>query len=131
MNEEVFKNLINHYFRFRDNLKNKIYNNNISFANEDCYLIEKNWSQALLNCFSIYKNTRYLSLPKYSPNFINNYVDLIKCIKNKKKFELISKNIIRIIYQDELKNNNIVNYYGGYGQLIIEYKKKMKRILYY
>ena len=38
--------------------------------------------------------------------------------------ELISKNIIRFIYQNDLNYNSIVNYYAGNGKLIIEFQDK-------
>ena len=124
MNENIFNRLINEYINFREKIKIKINQSFFFYGLEDCYLIDELCIDNLKICFKIYKKTGNLSLPEINPKFINDISEYIYYIKNKRNSKLISKNLINNIYRNELKNNSIVNYYGGNGKLIIEFKYK-------
>ena len=124
MDEEHFIDLMEEYSNFRGNLEIRISNSSISSGEEVCYIIDEFWNDELFNCFNEFNNLKKISLPKKTPNFINDIPTLIDWIKNKKKFKLISKDLICFIYKNKLKMNSLVNYYCGNKKLIIDYIDK-------
>ena len=123
---------------FNNKLSNNIKNKEISLINEECYLIEESWSNELNECFEKHnklknekKNTSKINyinyLPQNDPEFINDFSSIIKYLNNNKKIKLVSKKLIESIYEDEdLIENEIINYYSGNNKLIIEYKENNK-----
>ena len=124
MNEVDFLDLMEEYSRFRSTFKIQINNSSISSGKDDCYIIDEYWNVNLINCFQQYNKSRSIILPGKNPNFINDIPTLIDCIKKKKKFKLISKDLIFLINKNKLKMDSLVNYYCGNRKLIIEYKYK-------
>ena len=126
MNEKYFNDLINEYSRFKENLEYQIKYPSVSTGEDDCYIIDESWDASLNFCFQKYVNSRTISLPRKTPSFINDIPTLIDYIKKKKKFKLISKYLIFLIYKSELNKNSPVNYYCGNNNLIIDYKNKIE-----
>ena len=141
MDEDSYISIKNDYYNFREELAKKIKSPSISMNNEDSYLIEESWHNQLLDYFGKYdtlkeqgkinKNTDFLDfLPKLEGEFINNFSQIIKCIKDNKKMKLISHELIESIYKkDDLNDLNIIKYYAGNNKIIIEYKNNDKKAL--
>ena len=122
--------LKDNYQNFRNELTNNIKNLSISMESEDCYLVEESTDETLFNDFDNFKNQMILdnnvNNDLYQKNVIvivNDFSSIINCLKNNKKLKLISKQLIKTLYEENsLKQYNCVNYYSGNNKLIIEYK---------
>ena len=125
MNEEIFLEMMKKYHDFKNYLIDHINYTFLSYGIEECYFIDELWIYELENCFKKYNNIGYFSIPERFPIFINSISSYISYIKKKQNFSLISKKVINILYKysnkEELKNQNKVKYYAGFGKLIIEF----------
>ena len=139
MDENSYISIKKEFYDFKENLSNNIKDTNFSLENEDCYLIEESWDNELIQYFDKYNNIAinnkktnknkykidFLNiLPEDDPVFINDFSSVFRCLKNHKKMKLVSKKVIESIYEkDDLKENNIIQYYSGNNKIIIEYKE--------
>ena len=134
MDEEFIAKLANLYNSFRNTLESKIKDKEISFNNDECYLI-KDYDNKLNKIIKNYelckKYNRYsfessCSLPK-PPDFINDISSMIACIKNNINYKLMQKEVIDLINKKNKLNNNkgeLVKYYTGNYKIIIEFNRK-------
>ena len=122
----------NKYEQFNKMLKNRIPQNSLYLYNNECYLINNSWDQEFSNNITNYRNIKnsYDSknnnlenfLPKNPPKFLDDIDSVIDYLKTNKIFKLISKELINLIYNENVLNNiNLVNYYSGYNKIIIEF----------
>ena len=138
MDEETFISLSSEYYIFRKQLVKNLKSSKISIDPKDCYLIEESWLNNIINSFNKYENLKKQKrvnhnfnfinwLPENDPEFINDIPSILNCIKNNKKFKLVSKNLMEYIYdKKDLIEENYIKYYSGNNKLIIEYKENGK-----
>ena len=131
MDEEFIAKLAHLYNSFRNTLESKIKDKEISFNNDECYLI-KDYDNKLNKIIKNYelcrKYNRYsfessCSLPE-PPDFINGISSMINCLKNNTNYKLIQKEVIHLINKKNNLNNNkgqLVKYYTGNYKIIIEF----------
>ena len=134
MNEQLFYKVKKEYFAFRKELENNI--NNFSdiriLNNKECYLIKENWNNILLNIITKYEKIQQrnkcgkIPLPKNQPQLIHDISSVKYCIQNNYKLKLVSKNLINLLYRENLNNYNNIHYSAGNNKIIIEYKQKEK-----
>ena len=132
----VIKKAFNNFWSL---LETRIKNENTSYYDNECYLIDNNWYNELEknirdyeNNLLSYNNKKFkkinkpeLLIPKKFPDFIDNINKAIEFLKAKIKPKLISKNVLNSIYKkEELKNINMVKYFSGFNNLIIMFKGK-------
>ena len=134
MDEQFFVTIMNEYYSFKDRLEKRIKKSAFSCKYEDYYLIDENWNNKLVKCFTDYKALKKsnenlkiskddCTLPEGDPEFINDFPKLIRHLKNNKNIKLVSKRLIEFIYsKNDLKGVNYVYYFAGNNKLIIEYK---------
>ena len=68
------------------------------------------------------QNQKSLYLENQKPEFINDFSSLINNIKEGKKFKLINKEFMDILFHRyELKKNSFINYYTGNNNIIMDY----------
>ena len=141
MNEEEFILIKNEFYKFREQLSKDIKKTWISISQEECYLIEGSSFEKLEEGFNKYENLKKENkideevdyddlIPDFS--FINDFSSVINCLKSNRKFKLISKKLIEVLYdEDFLKKQKCIKYYSGKNKLLIEYKdiKENKSIL--
>ena len=105
------------YDSFRNELKNKIINRNISINNNQCYLINDNWVDEYIKAFNNInkpreKYKRNSKLNFFKPDVLNDFSSIINYLKNEKKFKLINKEFMEFIFnKKELNQNNLINYF--------------------
>jgi hypothetical protein len=133
---DIFSNEIKNAFNnFRSVLETKIKNNNVTYYDNNCYLVDNKWYNELEKNIKDYENNQLsysskiyvkkkiykpkLSLPQQFPDFINDKNIAIELIKSNDKPKLIGKNIINSIYKKEDLKNYIVKYVAGFNNLII------------
>ena len=133
---DIFSNEIKNAFNsFRNILETRIKNNNVTYYDNDCYLVDNKWYNELEKNIKDYENNQLsysskiyvkkkiykpkLSLPQQFPDFINDMNIAIELIKSNDKPKLIGKNIINSIYKKEDLKNYIVKYVAGFNNLII------------
>ena len=138
MDEETFISLSSEYYVFRKQFVKNLKSSKISIDPKDCYLIEESWLNDIIKSFDKYDNLKKQKrvnhnfnfinwLPENDPEFINDIPSILNCIKNNKKFKLVSKNMMEYIYdKKDLVDENYIKYYSGKNKLIIEYKEKGK-----
>ena len=130
MNEDIFINLKEIYFNFREELQKHIYNPTFFSDDENYYLIDDFWERDFIVCINIYKKNGKLFIPNF-PNFINDITSFIKNIRANKNCKLICKNVLYEFYKDnyenELKKINSIKYYAGYGKLIIQFNNTREK----
>ena len=138
MDEETFISLSSEYYIFRKQLVKNLKTPKITIEPKDCYLIEESWINDIINSFNKYDNLKKQKrvnhnfnfinwLPENDPEFINDIPSILNCIKNNKKFKLVSKNFMEYIYdKKDLIEENYIKYYSGNNKLIIEYKENGK-----
>ena len=138
MDEETFISLSSEYYVFRKQFIKNLKSSKISIDPKDCYLIEESWLNDIIKSFDKYDNLKKQKrvnhnfnfinwLPENDPEFINDIPSILNCIKNNKKFKLVSKNMMEYIYdKKDLVDENYIKYYSGKNKLIIEYKEKGK-----
>jgi len=129
---------MNEFKTFKTIFETRIKKDNITYNDNDCYLIENRWyneleknikiSEKNYNQFQINKNGVYnrnitnskVSFPKGSPIFINEINKAIEYLKSNNKPQLVSTKLMsRIIKNEDLKNKNVVKYFPGFNNLII------------
>ena len=134
---------INDFKSFKTEFENRIKNNNITYYDNDCYLIDNGWYIELEKKIEIYKKNKVqlsnkkaifnysnmgklrVSFPQQSPIFMNDINDTIKYLKCNNMPQLISIKLMNKIYKKEnLKNMNVVKYYSGFNNLIIMFIEK-------
>ena len=136
LNNKVKKefNSFNKEFEIKDK------NNIISLENNEMYLIEESWFNELSYNIENNKKNQYSNknlnsknnngikkriLPEDSPYFIDSIEAAINYLLKKNKFKLIIKKLINLLYREiDLTDINIVNYYSGNNNLIIEFINK-------
>ena len=138
MDEETFISLSSEYYIFRKQFLKNVKSSKISIDPKDCYLIEESWINDIVDSFNKYDNLKKQKsvnhnfnfikwLPENDPEFINDIPSILNCIKNNKKFKLVSKNLMEYIYdKKDLIEENYIKYYSGNNKLIIEYKENSK-----
>jgi len=138
MDEETFISLSSEYYIFRKQLVKNLKTSKISIEPKDCYLIEESWINDIINSFNKYDNLKKQKrvnhnfnfinwLPENDPEFINDIPSILNCIKNNKKFKLVSKILMEYIYdKKDLVEEKYIKYYSGNNKLIIEYKENGK-----
>ena len=129
MKEANFNSLKKIYDDFEFRLLKNIKNLNKYFFtqnNEDCYIIEESWYNDLSKFFTTSNNTSKIPFPNNLFIFISDFKCIIDHLKNRKKFKLVNKKLIELLYRNEnkLKNIPIIRYYSGKNKIIIEYKEK-------
>ena len=119
MDEDSYISIYNEYYNFRRQIFKNIKSNKITMDPKDCYLLEETWINDLIEYFNKYDELKeqnkinhkldYLNyLPEDDPEFINDIPSILDCIKNNKKFMLVSKKLIESIYdKEELVDKNI------------------------
>ena len=136
MDEEQFISIKNEFYKFREQLSKNIKKTFIS-SKEGCYLIEDSCIKELEEGFNDYellkrenKIDEKFDYDDFIPEdftFINDFSSVINCLKSKKKFKLISKQLLEEIYdEDFLKEKNCIKYYSGKNKLLIEFKDKVE-----
>jgi hypothetical protein len=125
---------MNEYDTFIDRLEKRFKKSTFSCKYEDYYLIDEDWYNKLVKCFTDYKDLKKsnedskvskddIHLPEGDPEFIMDFPKLISHLKNNKNIKLVSKKLIEFIYnKNDLKGANCVYYYAGNNKIIIEYK---------
>ena len=113
----------NDFFEFTEELFQQIEETEISLDNEICYLINESWINKFIND----KNNIDIKFPQ----FLYDFKDIISCIRDNQKFNIIKKQFINNYYSEkELKNAKFIKYYTGNNNIIIEFEKnKEKRAL--
>ena len=113
----------NDFFEFTEELFQQIEETEISLDNEICYLIKESWIKKFIND----KNNIDIKFPQ----FLYDFKDIISCIRDNQKFNIIKKQFINNYYSEkELKNAKFIKYYTGNNNIIIEFEKnKEKRAL--
>ena len=129
MKEAKFNILKKEYDAFEISLLKRIKNINKNFFtqnNEDCYIIEESWYNELSKFFTSHNNSSKIPFPRNLSIFISDFKCIIEHLKNRKKFKLINKKLIELLYRNEnkLKNIPIIKYYSGNNKIILEYKEK-------
>ena len=116
------------YDKFRNKLINDITNQQMSSNSEDCCLIDELF-------FSDYINPKITNRPlnniptlKIDEFLIKDFAKIQYYIKNNKKFKLINKLSIDLIFKSKL-NFPFVQYYGGNNKIIIVFKGKKDKPL--
>ena len=111
------------YKYFKNELDNKIKDNNISiYNNTQCYAINESW----INEFN-----RSSTLPRKNPEFLNDISSLINCLKGRKNFSLTNIELMNFIFKtnkNELNKNSLFKYYTGNNKIIIENKSNNEKI---
>ena len=134
---------INDFKSFKTEFENRIKNNNITYYDNDCYLIDNGWYIELEKKIEIYKKNKVqlsnkkaifnnsnmgklrVPFPQQSPIFMNDINDTIKYLKCNNMPQLISIKLMNKIYKKEnLKNMKVVKYYSGFNNLIIMFMEK-------
>ena len=122
---------MNEFKTFRAAFEARIKKDNITYYDNDCYLIENRWYNELeknVKISEINKNRVYsrnisnskLSFPKGAPIFINEINKAIEYLKSNNNPQLISTKLMsRIIKNEDLKNKKVVKYFPGFNNLII------------
>ena len=128
---------MNEFKTFRTTFETRIKKNNITYYDNDCYLIENRWYNELEKNVKISEknNSQFpktngvysrnisnpkVSFPKGSPIFINEINKAIEYLKSNNKPQLISTKIMsKIIKNEDLKNKKVVKYFPGFNNLII------------
>ena len=130
MKKKDFIYFANQYYNFRRQLEKQINNSNHLISGV-CHLINESWIQYLDSCTDKYNRGEYslqntIPFPKEHPKFINEFSTAVKYIKYNKKFIIISKKLIDLLYErnDIIKSNVI--YYAGNHRLIVEIKENDK-----
>ena len=123
---KAFNKIKTEYLEFRKKLENDIKGNQKLNPSEDCCLIEESFIKEIVkndispNLSNSYPNVNQL---KKNPIIINDFDDAINHINSNIKLKLVCIKIFELMgFKNILKNNNIVNYYGGNKKLIIEFK---------
>ena len=130
MEDQYFIKIMKIYESFKSKLNENINNSLINISSGDYYIIEEYYLNELEQKITNYnknkssKNINYsISLPDQKPEIINNFSDLINCLKNNRIIRLISKEFMELINnKNNLNNSNYVQYFCGNEKLIIEYK---------
>ena len=114
------------YETFRYQLKNDITNHQIISSSEDCCLIDKLLFSNYINQNTGNRPFNSNSSLKIDELLIKDFASIIYYLKNNKKFELINKSSINIIFKNKYNSLNLpyVEYYGGYNKIIIMFKGK-------
>ena len=131
---------MNEFKKFRDEFETRIKKKNITYYDNDCYLIDNGWyneleknvknSEKNLSNKNVIYNSRNIgnskvSFPQKFPVFINDINLAIDYLKSNNKPQLISTKLMNKIYKKEkLKNMSVVKYYSGFNNLIIMFMKK-------
>ena len=128
---------MNEFKTFRTTFETRIKKNNITYYDNDCYLIENRWYNELEKNVKISEkiNSQFpknngvysrnisnpkVSFPKGSPIFINEINKAIEYLKSNNKPQLISTKIMsKIIKKEDLNNKKVVKYFPGFNNLII------------
>jgi hypothetical protein len=128
---------MNEFKTFRTTLESRIKKSNITYYDNDCYLIDNSWynelekivKQSEKNNNQFPKNNRAqsrnisnskVSFPKQSPIFINEINKAIEYLRSNNKPQLISAKLMsKIIKKEDLKNKKVVKYFPGFNNLII------------
>ena len=137
LNEDCFISIKNEFYKFKKQLSEKIKSPEICLNKEECYLIEKSSIEQIEKVFNDYeirkkeKPVNYnVELMPQSFIFINNFVSIIDYLKKDKKFKLINRKVLEIIFdENELKEKNCIEYYTGKNLLLIKYKNENESIL--
>ena len=141
MEEDEFISIINQYNNFRKSFSDNIIDSSINVNNENCYLIEENWIDNFREGINKYKNLKKENklnkefdyndlLPDEGPNIINNFSSILKSIQDNKKIRCINQKLIEIIYESDLKDDELcIKYYSGNNKIIIKYENDNKSIL--
>ena len=127
------------YNKFKQELKSDLKNRDITDLKE-CYLIKKKWDTDINNIFNSnynYHSARFriktsninnksVNLPNDGPEFINDFNNLIDCLKQKEQIIFESIDLIDSImekYPLNIKNQskNYLKYYSGNNKIILEY----------
>ena len=123
------------YDSFRNELENKINNRNISINNNQCYLMDDNWIEEYIKSFNNINKprSRYKRGSKFNsfkPDVLNDFSSIINYLKEGRKFKIINKEFMEFIFnENELNQNNLINYYTGNNKIIIEYVNENNALL--
>ena len=106
MNSQIYKRIKNDYYSFRDRLIKNIKNQfNNSFIDEECYLVNEDWTKQIENLFIEFDNKGNNSILNDnifdSPEIINDFISILNYIKNNIQFKIISKSFIESIYKKD------------------------------
>ena len=127
MDEEDLDIIIEEFYSFKKKLSEDI--NSSSIKSGDCYLIEEYWIDEFensINNYNIYKNKKDKDYSEFIPDYITNinfFSTIINCLQNNKNFELVSKKLLELSYdEDGLKSDICTKYYSGKNKLLLELK---------
>ena len=123
------------FYSFRRILETRIKNNNVTYYDNDCYLVDNKWYNELEKNIKDFENNQLsysskiyvkkknyipkLSLPQQIPDCINDMNIAIELIKSNNKPKLIGKKVINSFYKKEDLKNYTVKYAAGFNNLII------------
>ena len=122
------------YSTFRNNLEENLDNSDglkIYKSSEDCYLIEESWNNEFNQFFTSFQVNNFskiynIDFLENKPIFIETFSSAISYLKNNVKFSLISKELIKNLYEDNLNDIPIVHYYANNSKIIIEFKNNVE-----
>jgi hypothetical protein len=127
MDEEDLDIIIKEFYSFKKKLSEDI--NSSSIKSGDCYLIEEYWIDEFensINNYNNYKNKKDKDYSEFIPDYITNinfFSTIINCLQNNKNFELVSKKLLELSYdEDGLKSDICTKYYSGKNKLLLGLK---------
>ena len=114
------------YDTFKCKLVNDINNPQISSNSEDCCLIDELFISDYINQKNSNRPFNSISPLKIDELFIKDFTSINYYLTNNKKFELINKSSIDIIFKNKYNSLHLpfVQYYGGNNKIIIMFKLK-------
>ena len=136
---EIFNLTAEKLYSFIERLVIEIKNYKFSYNDKNqCYLILDTWLHNLINNIKEYKRNNYYLYNKTNPDgsfifwpydnpiFINNIPLAIDYLKKYQYLEVINRELLVLIYEDEyLRSFKTINYFCGNNRLIIEYEDKL------
>ena len=135
MEEDIFVLSMKKYDSFKKQLINS---NNLQSFN--CYLIDESWYNKLLDNFYLYKKlqlkfgifsfNKMINFPNREPYFINDLSKLTEFLNKNQQFNIISKEVMEVIYRkDYLNNFKHFKYYVKNNKSIIDFENEKVALL--